>query len=134
FGAEALVGLGAGLDVFHLDLHECAAAPADVHVIGLEDAPDALVPLEEVTGTDSDCFDLGHDDLLEAAKRRAFYTVYNEFSMFDAKSFVAGLPTLPGVYRMLGKGGEAPYVGKARARKQRVLPYFQKPVHSPRTQ
>ena len=33
-GAEALVGLGAGLDVLHLDLHEGAAAAADVHVVG----------------------------------------------------------------------------------------------------
>src|SRR2546423_372890 len=61
-GAEALVGLGAGLDVLHLHLHEGAAAAADVHVVGLEHAPDALVPLEEVTDTDLDCFNFGHED------------------------------------------------------------------------
>ena len=54
--------------------------------------------------------------------------------MFDAKAFVSGLPNLPGVYRMLGKGGEALYVGKARDLKKRVASYFQKHSHSPRTQ
>jgi len=58
--AEALVGLGASLDVLHLDLHESAAAAADVDVVGLEDAPDPLVPLEQVSGADLDGFDLGH--------------------------------------------------------------------------
>ena len=52
--------------------------------------------------------------------------------MFDAKAFVAGLPGLPGVYRMLGEGSEALYVGKAGDLKKRVGSYFQKNDQSPR--
>src|SRR5881296_4585762 len=51
---------------------------------------------------------------------------------FNAKSFVAGLPNLPGVYRMLGGAGEALYVGKARDLRKRVASYFQKQAQSPR--
>jgi len=52
--------------------------------------------------------------------------------VFDAKAFVAGLPGLPGVYRMLGEGGDALYVGKAGDLKKRVGSYFQKSDQSPR--
>ena len=51
---------------------------------------------------------------------------------FDAKSLLATLTELPGVYRMLDGAGNVLYVGKAKNLRKRLASYFRDHHPSPR--
>lgn len=55
-----------------------------------------------------------------------------ESEVFDVKSFLSTLSSLPGVYRMLDAKGQVLYVGKAKNLKKRVTSYFRGNLPSPR--
>jgi excinuclease ABC subunit C len=49
------------------------------------------------------------------------------------KAILSHITTLPGIYKMLGAGGELLYVGKAKNLKNRVSSYFLKNIEHPKT-
>ena len=51
---------------------------------------------------------------------------------FDVAAYLKSLPHLPGIYRMIGTGGELLYVGKANDLKRRVSSYFRQSGLGPR--
>jgi excinuclease ABC subunit C len=119
-----------------------------VHVIGFEDAPNALVPLDQVADPDlgREHFRHGLSPGLERKTRdsTAKSSAPERLSasprtgsgpyVFDPAALIADLPHQPGVYRMLNAKGDVLYVGKAGDLRKRVASYFQKSDHGPRIQ
>ncbi len=61
-------------------------------------------------------------------------TVEASPSQFDSKALLKQMTGRPGIYRMIGKGEEILYVGKARNLKNRLSSYFVGRVHNAKTQ
>lgn len=58
---------------------------------------------------------------------------YLSIMAFDSGVFLKSLTHRPGVYQMLGQGGEVLYVGKAKSLRKRVGSYFRRSGLSPKT-
>jgi len=71
------------------------------------------------------------DELLHFQNKRLPATKITATIQKRVEGFLAQLPSTPGVYRMLGAGGDLLYIGKAKSLKDRVRSYFQTSAQLP---